>query len=145
MMGGFRPSGDYRGPDTCAEWKTYADKLEGLCRWLALPFGDNVPVFAKALPDGRPLETGIMMEALYKEVMGPRDYQPTAGHWVQCPACHKMSVERNDITEQAPYCALCIHIADQWNEHRNGPGGHVPAEVVHAGIITTKLSSEPPA
>lgn len=64
--------------------------LQDLIRWLALPYGDNAPIFATSLPDGTPLETGREMEALYREVVGEKT--GTAGSWFQCPECGMMQV-----------------------------------------------------
>jgi hypothetical protein len=65
-------------------------RLEALVRWLALPYGDNVPVFATQLPDGRTLATGVMLRDLYTSLMGPST--PTSGTWQQCPTCQRWDI-----------------------------------------------------
>lgn len=110
----------------------YQDRLRLLVKWLAMPYGDNVPIFAKALPDGTPLETGIMLEGLYKDVMGQREWSPTAGYWVQCHECGSMYVLRTDLEEPTPFCAECERLASAYHEHRNPTkgGGHVAVAAV---------------
>lgn len=109
-----------------AAWVKYADRLEEMVKWLAMTYGDNVPVFATALPDGTPLTTGIMLEALYKEVVGHRDWQPSSGYWVQCTECSTMYVHHADLSEPSPFCGYCEKLAQEYHAHRNPMGrGHV--------------------
>lgn len=64
--------------------------LQDLIRWLALPYGDNSPIFATSLPDGTPLETGREMQAMYREIVGEKN--GTTGTWFQCPECSTWQV-----------------------------------------------------
>ena len=82
------------------ELATYTAELEQLVKWLALPYGDNSPIFATALPDGRLLETGVRMRAVYRAVVG--DKQWTAGTWVTCDCCGQMYVNTELLYEPVP-------------------------------------------
>jgi hypothetical protein len=70
-------------------------QLKLLCRWLALPLGDNRPVFATELPDGTPLETGRNLEALFDQVC-PIHPRVTPGTWWRCPSCDLWQI-RSDL------------------------------------------------
>ncbi len=59
--------------------------LADLIEWLAMPYGDNEPVFATALPDGRPLDAGIRLQRIWRAVMG--EGRRSDGAWVMCDAC----------------------------------------------------------
>ncbi len=76
------------------------DALERLVRWMALPFGENTPIFNDEQRD---------LEALYREVVwtdGPK-LPPMPGKWVKCPTCsmiHLRSVEEeSDVEWQEPF------------------------------------------
>ena len=72
-------------------------QLELLCRWLAMPLGDNRPVFATELPNGAPLETGRVLEQLFDEVV-PAHPRATPGVWWRCPSCDLWQI-RSDVPE----------------------------------------------
>lgn len=67
--------------------------LEELVRWLAIPWSQagNMPLFATELPDGRPLETGLKLKALYEEVVGYGGHEGQ-GAYRQCPECRQWYV-----------------------------------------------------
>jgi hypothetical protein len=71
------------------------DQLRLLARWLAMPYGNNDPVFAVELPDGRPLNTGLMLRDLYASVVGPAVFTP--GIWQQCPTCSHWEVRADTL------------------------------------------------
>jgi hypothetical protein len=71
------------------------EDLRQLVQWLALPYGNNMPIFGTMLPNGDVLETGVKLKALYADVVGEKD--PTAGAWYQCPACGMMQVASPDL------------------------------------------------
>ena len=75
--------------------------LEILVRWLAAPYGDNMPVFATELPDGRPLKTGLMLERLYAEIVGPTQPAP-GGTWYQCPSCSHWQIRSDLLLDPTP-------------------------------------------
>lgn len=81
--------------DTETDYHDISDLID-LVRWLALPYGDNMPVFATELPDGRPLQDGRRLAELYLEVVGDKR-NPTPGAWRQCPSCRQWYVARPGI------------------------------------------------
>lgn len=74
----------------------YVVELEGLVKWLAMPYGENLPIFATSLPDGTVLETGLRQRALYRAVVGRKEW--VSGTWVQCSCCGQMYV-RSELLE----------------------------------------------
>jgi hypothetical protein len=78
----------------------YAVELEELVKWLALPYGENQPIFATSLPDGRILETGVKMMALYRHVVGSKQW--VRGTWVQCQHCSQMYVKSELLEGSGP-------------------------------------------
>jgi hypothetical protein len=81
-------------------WLNRAEELELLVLWLAMPYGENQPIFATALPDGRVLETGVKLQALYRQVVGEKQW--THGIWVQCPCCSQMYVQSETLETVGP-------------------------------------------
>ena len=73
-----------------SSWVDMVNDLVELVEWLAMPYGDNRPVFATELPDGRPLDTGVKLERLFTAVMGEK--RETPGAWVQCEECRAWHV-----------------------------------------------------
>lgn len=61
------------------------DDLLLLVRWLSRPYGHNEPVFAIELPDGRPLEAGLRLQATWRALFGELVQVP--GAWRQCEEC----------------------------------------------------------
>jgi hypothetical protein len=100
-----RPAPAASGPDamtTTVQWGELLDfqaerleRLELLVRWLAMPYGENRPIFATELPNGVPLESGAMLEALYTEVVGPKE--PTRGAWFRCPTCSMWQIRSDPV------------------------------------------------
>lgn len=84
----------------------YIQELEGLVRWLSMPYAGGRPIFATALPNGQLLDTGLAMQALWDEVNGfdpdqfgtmsgtETDERNTAvtGAWMVCPHCGSRTV-----------------------------------------------------
>ncbi len=83
-----RQLAEYDEIDRVAGLDSRIEALEDLVRWLALPYGENTPLFATATWDGQPLETGKRMAELYAEVVGGRSEPPRVGvAWTRCPTC----------------------------------------------------------
>ena len=59
--------------------------LYQLVRWLARPYGENLPIFAEA--EGQP-ERARLLSDLYKRIVGRTDFQlPPSVEWWRCPEC----------------------------------------------------------
>ena len=71
----------------------YIDDLKQLIQWLAMPWSQagNLPMFATELPDGRPLDTGIKLKALYESIVGAGGHEGQ-GAYRQCPECRQWYV-----------------------------------------------------
>lgn len=73
-------------------------ELEALVRHLALPYGDNEPVFAGAdgagTRDGEPLEAARRLRELYLELVPAKLPAGTDLAWTHCPACGQWSCHR---------------------------------------------------
>lgn len=65
------------------ELREYVKRLENLVRWLALPYGDNVPIFPHVDQWGNELAATIELERTYREVV----------HVALCEICHERSPE----------------------------------------------------
>jgi len=65
--------------------------LRELVKWLALPFGDNEPIFATKGVSGETLETGVKLRDLYRSIVGEKE--PVRGIWFQCPTCNMWQVD----------------------------------------------------
>jgi|HubBroStandDraft_6_1064221.scaffolds.fasta_scaffold242811_5 hypothetical protein len=62
--------------------------LGDLVAWLALPYGENRPLFALADWEGKPLDDGKRLEATYLSVVGERSEPPRVGvAWTRCEMC----------------------------------------------------------
>jgi hypothetical protein len=62
--------------------------LEDLVRWLALPYGENRPLFALADWEGKPLDDGKRLEATYLSVVGEKSEPARVGvAWTRCEMC----------------------------------------------------------
>ena len=73
-------------------------ELEELVRHLALPYGDNEPVFAGAdgrgTWDGEPLETARRLRELFRELVPGKVPAGVDQAWTQCAACGQWSCHR---------------------------------------------------
>ena len=62
--------------------------LEDLVRWLALPYGENRPLFATADWQGKPLDDGKRLEETYLSVVGEKSEPARVGMaWTRCEMC----------------------------------------------------------
>ena len=62
--------------------------LEVLVRWLALPYGENRPLFATADWQGKPLDDGKRLAETYLSVVGEKSEPARVGMaWTRCPTC----------------------------------------------------------
>jgi hypothetical protein len=61
----------------------YVSRLERLVRWLALPYGENVPIFPHEDQYGNPLPASVELEETYREVV----------HVALCELCGEKPVE----------------------------------------------------
>jgi hypothetical protein len=64
--------------------------LVDLVKWLAIPYGDNAPMFATADWSGEPLEDGRRLKAAWVSIMGPGEPPDPHRAWTQCPTCGVM-------------------------------------------------------
>ncbi len=61
-------------------------RLERLCRWMALTFAGNEPVFAAVNPlTGEPMHYSMELAMTWAELFGETD--PTPGYWFRCDHC----------------------------------------------------------
>jgi hypothetical protein len=67
-------------------------ELEELIRWLALPYGDNEPIFAYSNWDGTPIDSGARLRAVWHRVVGDTSKLNEHGTWVRCPHCGSYQV-----------------------------------------------------